>query len=221
MDEHMEKFTNIFRPMSGGHDGVGMGAGGFGLGALLGILLGGRGLFGNNNDVGNSEVLNAINNQNAMGNVNQNISQLANEVGAGFATQGLNRATDLNTANFNNLNSNITNGFNSVNNAICNLNSNMQHGFCEVGHSIQNSTATIVANANNNTDRIIGWLTNDKITTQQAQINDLKDALRDSNYRAYCDNHYNGIRAGVSNVSIGSGTATNTGSSNATNNRVN
>lgn len=222
MDEHMEKFTNIFRPMTGGgHDGVGMAGGGFGLGALLGILLGGRGLFGNNADsnavsgaVDTQSILGAIGNQTTfnslateIANGNQN---LASQINTLATTTASNRSVDMMTA-----------GFSSVNASLCGLNSTIQSGFCNTNHNIDMQTASLTANANANTDRILGWLNNNKISDLQFANNDLKDALRDANMRAYCDNHYNGIRAGVSNVSIGSGTATNTGSSNATNNRVN
>lgn len=101
------------------------------------------------------------------------------------------------------LNNSINNGFHGVDNAICSLGYNVQSGFNTLGHqisdcccttqraidgvnynlatqacdtrqAISNSTRDIIDNANCNTRAILDFLTQDKISTLQAENQSLK-----------------------------------------------
>ena len=112
------------------------------------------------------------------------------------------------------LNNAITNGFHGVDNAICNLGYNMQQGFNGLGHqfsdcccatqraidgvnynmatqacetrgAIANSTRDILENQNNNTRAILDFLTQDKISTLQAENQALKFRASQSEQNAF------------------------------------
>ena len=83
------------------------------------------------------------------------------------------------------LNNAITGGFHSVQSqlaecccatqrAIDGVNFNMAKGFCDLGNVVNNSTRDILESNNANTRAILDFLTNDKISTLQAENQSLK-----------------------------------------------
>lgn len=112
------------------------------------------------------------------------------------------------------LNNSIINGFHGVDNAICTLGYQNQQGFstlasqmascccetqraidgvnynlatqsCDTRNVIQNATRDIIDNANCNTRSILDFLVNDKISTLQAENQNLKLAASQSAQNAY------------------------------------
>lgn len=147
MGEHDngERITNVIR--SGEGYGSGSGFGGMGAigGLLIGALLSGRGLFGNNgNDNINSPadlvatvtapILGAINSNADVANINANTSQ-------GFA-QVNGRVTDLETSMQSNRLSDIING---VGDKVTNGNFATQAGFSNIQHSMDMGFCKVVS----------------------------------------------------------------------------
>lgn len=112
------------------------------------------------------------------------------------------------------LNNTMTNGFHGVDTAVCNLGYNVQNGFNQIGHQIsdcccqtqnaiqnvrydmatqacdtrnliQSTTRDITDNANANTRAILDFLTQDKISTLQAENQSLKLAASQAAQNAY------------------------------------
>ena len=112
------------------------------------------------------------------------------------------------------LNNSIINGFHGVDNAICTLGYQNQQGFstlasqmascccetqraidgvnynlatqsCDTRNTIQSATRDIIENANCNTRSILDFLVNDKISTLQAENQNLKLAASQSAQNAY------------------------------------
>lgn len=112
------------------------------------------------------------------------------------------------------LNNSIVNGFHGVDNAVCNLGFNVQQGFNNIGHqisdcccttqraidgvnynlatqscdtrnTIQNATRDIIDNQNCNTRSILDFLVNDKLTTLQAENQNLKLAASQAEQNQY------------------------------------
>ena len=93
------------------------------------------------------------------------------------------------------LNNAITGGFHSVQSqlaecccatqrSIDGVNFNMAKGFCDLGNVVNNSTRDILESNNANTRAILDFLTNDKISTLQAENQSLKLAASQSNQNA-------------------------------------
>ena len=137
-----------------------------------------------------------------------------NDVASGFSTSEimsdlndilLGQATMQNFINqgFAGLNTSILTGFNGVDNAICTLGYNIQSGFNSLGHQISDcccttqraidsvnynlakSTCDIVTNANAQTQRIIDYLTNEKIEGLRAENVALKGRISNDMQSAY------------------------------------
>lgn len=137
-----------------------------------------------------------------------------NDVASGFSTSEimsdlndilLGQATMQNFINqgFSGLNTSILTGFNGVDNAICTLGYNIQSGFNGLGHQISDcccttqraidsvnynlakSTCDIVTNANAQTQRIIDYLTNEKIEGLRAENVALKGRISNDAQSAY------------------------------------
>lgn len=112
------------------------------------------------------------------------------------------------------LNNTITNGFHGVDNAICNLGYQTQQGFsslssqmaqcccdtqraidgvnynmatntCAIQNTIQSTTRDLLENQNANTRSILDFLTQDKISTLQAENQSLKFAASQSAQNSY------------------------------------
>ena len=112
------------------------------------------------------------------------------------------------------LNDAVSNGFHGVDNAVCTLGYQTQQGFnalgaqmaqcccdtqraidgvnynmatqaCDTRNTIQNSTRDIIDNANANSRAILDFLTQDKITTLQAENQSLKLAASQANQNSY------------------------------------
>ena len=108
----------------------------------------------------------------------------------------------------------VSNGFHGVDNAVCTLGYQTQQGFnalgaqmaqcccdtqraidgvnynmatqaCDTRNTIQNSTRDIIDNANANSRAILDFLTQDKITTLQAENQSLKLAASQANQNSY------------------------------------
>ena len=167
--------------------GVG-GFGGFGGGGILPWLLFGNGTFGGNNSCGSpcatqADVRAAVDQQTLISKLDQQTYGLADSTYA--------------------LNNTITAGFHGVDNAICNLGYNVQNGFNVLGHQISDcccqtqraidrvayenqantcalqntingTTRDIIENANANSRAILDFLTQDKISSLQAEYQSLK-----------------------------------------------
>lgn len=115
------------------------------------------------------------------------------------------------------LNNSITNGFHGVDNAICNLGYNVQSGFnglsaqlaqcccdnraaiadvkyqmateaCDTRQAIATSTRDIIDNQNCNTRSILDFLVNDKLSTLQAENQELRLQASQAKQNAYLVN---------------------------------
>ena len=129
------------------------------------------------------------------------------DINEGFALNGL-----QNGQNF--IRDAVSNGFHGVDNAVCTLEYQTQQGFnalgaqmaqcccdtqraidgvnynmatqaCDTRNTIQNSTRDIIDNANANSRAILDFLTQDKITTLQAENQSLKLAASQANQNSY------------------------------------
>ena len=147
------------------------------------------------------------------GNNNRNCATQA-DLSAGFNNSAvlsnlndiiLGQATMQNFINqgFAGLNNTITQGFSGVDNAVCTLGYNMQAGFNTLGNQIascccdiktelmqnrylnEKQTCDIIRASQDNTNAIIGWLTNEKIAGLQAENAGLKAQISNDKQSAY------------------------------------
>lgn len=115
------------------------------------------------------------------------------------------------------LNNTITNGFHGVDNAICNLGYNVQNGFngisaqlaqcccdnraaiadvkyqmatesCDTRRAISDNARDIIENQNNNTRSILDFLVSDKLSTLQAENQELRLQASQAKQNAYLVN---------------------------------
>ena len=121
------------------------------------------------------------------------------DINEGFALNGLQNGQ-------NSIRDAVSNGFHGVDNAVCTLgyqtqqmaqcccdtqraidgvNYNMATQACDTRNTIQNSTRDIIDNANANSRAILDFLTQDKITTLQAENQSLKLAASQANQNSY------------------------------------
>ncbi|MBS6166217.1 MAG: hypothetical protein KIC79_09035 [Firmicutes bacterium] len=129
------------------------------------------------------------------------------DINEGFALNGLENGQ-------NSIRDAVSNGFHGVDNAVCTLGYQTQQGFnalgaqmaqcccdtqraidgvnynmatqaCDTRNTIQNSTRDIIDNANANSRAILDFLTQDKITTLQAENQSLKLAASQANQNSY------------------------------------
>ena len=129
------------------------------------------------------------------------------DINEGFALNGLQNGK-------NSIRDAVSNGFHGVDNAVCTLGYQTQQGFnalgaqmaqcccdtqraidgvnynmatqaCDTRNTIQNSTRDIIDNANANSRAILDFLTQDKITTLQAENQSLKLAASQANQNSY------------------------------------
>lgn len=124
-------------------------------------------------------------------NLGQSLLQCCCDVRTGIMQNGYETRDAINT-NANNINTNLCNGFNGINQSINNLGYNLQDcccqtqraidgvnynlvtQSCDTRNTIQNATRDILESNNNNTRAILDFLTNDKISTLQAENQSLK-----------------------------------------------
>ena len=129
------------------------------------------------------------------------------DINEGFALNGVQNGQ-------NSIRDAVSNGFHGVDNAVCTLGYQTQQGFnalgaqmaqcccdtqraidgvnynmatqaCDTRNTIQNSTRDIIDNANANSRAILDFLTQDKITTLQAENQSLKLAASQANQNSY------------------------------------
>ena len=129
------------------------------------------------------------------------------DINEGFALNGLQNGQ-------NSIRDAVSNGFHGVDNAVCTLGYQTQQGFnalgaqmaqcccdtqraidgvnynmatqaCDTRNTIQNSTRDIIDNANADSRAILDFLTQDKITTLQAENQSLKLAASQANQNSY------------------------------------
>lgn len=163
-----------------GNRGFGFGGGyGGGAGFVGGDVLGYElGKVATTNDVAsgfnNSAVLSSLND------IKLGQSQMQN-----FINQG-----------FNGINTQLLTGFHGVDNAVCTLGYNMASGFNTIGHQIsdcccgtqrliERSTCDLLNAGNANTQRIIDYLTNEKIESLRAENVALKGRISNDAQSAY------------------------------------
>lgn len=159
---------------------------------------GGRGGFGggccNSQCATQADLASGFANSEIMSDLNDIILQNANNlnfINQGFA--GLNTAIITNGYETRNA---VTNGFAGVNNAICTLgyqnqagfnelgrqisdcccktNNNITNGFAELNYNLATNTCNIIRAGENQTQRILDFLTNEKISSLQAENSGLK-----------------------------------------------
>lgn len=124
-------------------------------------------------------------------NLGQSLLQCCCDVRTGIMQNGYETRDTINT-NSNAIQSSLCNGFNGVNQSINNLGYNLQDcccqtqraidgvnynlatQSCDTRNTIQNATRDILESNNNNTRAILDFLTNDKISTLQAENQSLK-----------------------------------------------
>ena len=97
---------------------------------------------------------------------------------------------------FSGINTSLLTGFHGVDNAVCTLGYNMATGFngiqkeisdccCSTGRLIERSTCDLITNQNANTQRIIDYLTNEKIDGLRAENTALKGRISNDAQSAY------------------------------------
>lgn len=124
-------------------------------------------------------------------NLGQSLLQCCCDIRTGIMQNGYETRDAINM-NANNINTNLNNGFNSVNQGLCDIgykiqdcccqtqraidgvNYNLATQSCDTRNTIQNATRDILESNNNNTRAILDFLTNDKISTLQAENQSLK-----------------------------------------------
>lgn len=187
----------------GSNNGGGFGGGWEGLIGLIlvGGLINGGGLFGGGNrgngccgvatqaDLANGFAQNTI--QRGIDDILLQNTNNLNFINQGFA--GLNTAIITNGYETRNA---VTNGFAGVNNAICTLgyqnqagfneigraisdcccktNNNITNGFAELNYNLATNTCNIIRAGENQTQRILDFLTTEKISSLQAENSGLK-----------------------------------------------
>lgn len=111
-----------------------------------------------------------------------------NDVASGFtnsAIMGNQREITLTLSNmqnyinqgFSGLNVQLLTGFNNVERQISDCCCRTQTGIENINFNIERSTCAIKETINNQGDRIINWLTNEKIETQRDTINQLRNKI--------------------------------------------
>ena len=97
---------------------------------------------------------------------------------------------------FSGINTSLMSGFHGVDNAICTLGYNMATGFngiqkeisdccCSTSRLIERSTCDLITNQNANTQRIIDYLTTEKMESLRAENVALKDRIYNKEQSAY------------------------------------
>lgn len=135
-------------------------------------------------------------------NLGQSLLQCCCDVKTGIMQNGYETRDAINM-NSNNINTNLNNGFNSITSgisnlgykiqdcccttqrAIDNLNYNMATQDCNTRNTIQSATRDILESNNNNTRAILDFLTNDKISSLQAENQSLKFQASQSAQNAF------------------------------------
>lgn len=190
--------------ISGGNNGNGM-WGGDGIWAILLLaLLGNRGFgFGGGTGAG-AEALGyelgkvATTNDVASGFNNSAVLSSLNDIKLGQATM-----QNFINQGFSGINTSLLTGFHGVNNAVCTLGYNMATGFNTLGHQISDcccstkaaiadlkyaneaQTCQLITNQNANTQRIIDYLTSEKIESLRAENVALKGRISNDAQSAY------------------------------------
>ncbi len=163
--------------------------------AIIGALFGGNGFgFGGGNRGGSYATQADL----SAGFANSEIMSDLNSILLGQATM-----QNFINQGFAGLNNTITQGFSGVDNAVCTLGYNMQAGFntlgnqiatccCETQRAIDSvkyenakNTCDIIRANQDNTNAIIGWLTNEKIAGLQAENAGLKAQISNDRQSAY------------------------------------
>lgn len=112
---------------------------------------------------------------------------LNNSIQQGFANTNMGMMQGFNGVErgFCNLSSQIANCCCETREAIAGVNYNMSKGFCDIGFAAERNTRDIIDNANGNTRAILDFLTQDKISSLQAENQSLKLAASQSQQNAY------------------------------------
>lgn len=193
-------------PVVSGNNGNGMWGGDGAIWAILLLaLLGGR--WGNGNGLGGGSTTEALGYE--LGKV-----ATTNDVANGFAQNTLQRGVDdiligqqqiinYNNQGFSGLNTALLSGFHGVDNAVCTLGYQTQTGFnslasqmasccCDIKSVLlenrylnERQTCDLITNSNANTQRIIDYLTNDKIASLQAENTALRGKISNDEQSAY------------------------------------
>ena len=180
-----------------GNSGFGSGDGWWGI-VLLALLFGGRGFGGFGSGNGSGE-----------GSFGFQLGKLAtsNDVASGFSTSEI--MSDLNdiilsqSQGFANVQQTLCQGFNGVNTAILQSANATERGFATMGYNLANccceikgaiadvkyaserQTSDLITNQNANTQRIIDYLTTEKIASLQAENVALKGRISNDQQSAY------------------------------------
>lgn len=166
---------------------MGYGGGGFGLGGewggIIGLIavasiFGNGGLFGGNNRnaATQADVRAAVDQQTLISKIDQQTYGLADT--------------------FNSLNGTLNSNFRSLDNAVCNLGYTLTHQIsdccCQTQRAIDSiryenakNTCDIIRAGQDNTNAIIGWLTQEKISALQAENAGLKAQISNDRQSAY------------------------------------
>lgn len=194
--------------VSGGNNGNGWGSDGLWAILLLALLGGNRGgLLGGGANGGSSEFVGyqlgkgATTNDVASGFNNSAVLSSLNDIKLGQA-----QAINYNNQGFAGLNTALLQGFHGVDNAVCSLGYNMANGFNTLGHQISDcccttqraidsvnynmakNTCDILNSQNAQTQRIIDYLTTEKIESLRAENVALKGRLSNDAQSAYIIN---------------------------------
>lgn len=167
----------------GGNDGLGMGGSGLWLFAILALMWGGNGFFGNGGN-GNS---NAIQNDINRGFDNQNLQAQTRDI-LTAVTSGTAQTQATSNANTSNIVNSIKDGnaslireFGNVETALTALGGNMQNCCCSIQRNIDQvnynqalNTASINATTTAQTQKILDALAQSKIDTLQNRVNQLE-----------------------------------------------
>lgn len=135
-------------------------------------------------------------------NLGQSLLQCCCDVKTGIMQNGYETRDAINM-NANNINTNLTNGFNSINHGLCDIGYKIQDCCCttqraidgvnynlatqssDTRNTIQSATRDILESNNNNTRAILDFLTNDKISSLQAENQSLKFQASQSAQNAF------------------------------------
>lgn len=167
----------------GGNDGFGMGGSGLWLFAILALMWGGNGFFGNGGN-GNS---NAIQNDINRGFDNQNLQAQTRDIltAVTSGTAQTQATSNANTANIVNSikdgNASLIREFGNVETALTALGGNLQNCCCSIQRNIDSvnynqamNTASINANTTAQTQKILDALAQNKIDALQNRVNQLE-----------------------------------------------
>lgn len=135
-------------------------------------------------------------------NLGQSLLQCCCDIKTGIMQNGYETRDAINM-NANNINTNLTNGFNSINHGLCDIGYKIQDCCCttqraidgvnynlatqssDTRNTIQSATRDILESNNNNTRAILDFLTNDKISSLQAENQSLKFQASQSAQNAF------------------------------------